>query len=293
MLTDHICRHIGEVTGEDFALARKRPAQGGCINTAMVLEQDGRRYFVKMNQAARVAMFEAEAEGLNAIRNTGTVRAPAPVCWGRAGDSGYLVLEHLKLVSGGSASLQRLGRQLAEMHRATDARFGWHRDNTIGSTPQINTRTEDWVMFWRRHRLGMQLELAANQGYRGRLQQQGERLLEKLQEFFGSYEPLPSLLHGDLWGGNYAVDTEGNPVIYDPALYYGDREADLAMTELFGGFGGAFYAAYRAAWPLDPGYGSRKTLYNLYHVLNHLNLFGGGYLAQAESMIDRLLAEVA
>lgn len=291
MLIPLICRHIEAATGTPFRAPRQRAAGGGCINSAMVLEDDARRYFVKTNDASLVAMFEAEAAGLGEIRNTGTVRAPEPVCWGNNDDGAYLVLEYIELVAGGAAS-HPLGEQLAAMHRTTRASFGWERDNTIGSTPQINTPGDDWIAFWRERRLGMQLELAARNGYRGRLQQQGERLMAKLDRLFAGYRPVPSLLHGDLWSGNYAADPAGNPVIYDPAPYYGDREADLAMTELFGGFGRTFYRAYQQAWPLDDGYRVRKTLYNVYHVVNHLNLFGGGYLGQAESMIDSLLAEI-
>jgi fructosamine-3-kinase len=177
------------------------------------------------------------------------------------------------------------------LHRQGSPSFGWHRDSHIGSTPQPNTPTTDWAAFWRDQRLGFQLHLAAANGYARTLQPAADRLLADLEALL-SHRPAPSLLHGDLWGGNLGFLRDGEPVIYDPAVYYGDREADLAMTELFGGFGGDFYAAYREAWPLDPGYGVRKTLYNLYHILNHLNLFGSGYLGQARGMIDRLLAEI-
>ena len=177
------------------------------------------------------------------------------------------------------------------MHRTTRAEFGWVRDNTIGATPQPNTPDPDWVRFWARQRLGFQLALAARNGHGGALQRLGETLLGRLPDLL-DHAPAPSLLHGDLWGGNLGYMRDGEPVIYDPAVYYGDREADLAMTELFGGFGGDFYAAYREAWPLDPGYASRRDLYNLYHVLNHLNLFGGGYLGQALNLLGRLLAQV-
>ncbi|MGZ8947750.1 MAG: fructosamine kinase family protein, partial [Methylococcaceae bacterium] len=170
--------------------------------------------------------------------------------------------------------------------------FGWHRDNTIGSTLQINNQSNDWLTFWREQRLGFQLKLAGNNGYGGSLQANGECLCSDMAILFNDYMPQPSLLHGDLWAGNAAVDKLGSPVIFDPACYYGDREADLAMTELFGGFSRDFYAAYQAVWPLDDGYDVRKTLYNLYHILNHLHLFGGGYLRQAESMMAMLLSEI-
>jgi fructosamine-3-kinase len=237
-------------------------------------------------------MFEAEAEGLRELAQAQAVRVPAPICSGTAAGLAYLVLEYIDLTGADGKSLERLGHQLAQQHRVTNSKYGWHRDNTIGSTPQINTPCDDWVEFWQQYRLGFQLALAADNGYGGGLQRQGEQLMTRLGDFFSDYTPVPSLLHGDLWGGNFAVASGGAPVIFDPAVYYGDREADLAMTELFGGFGERFYQAYRAAWPLDPGYGVRKQLYNLYHVLNHLNLFGGGYGAQAERMLDALLSEI-
>ena len=180
---------------------------------------------------------------------------------------------------------------LAQLHRTTAEAYGWHRDNTIGTTPQDNARTEDWAAFFRDRRIAPQLALAARNGHGGRLQRAGERLLAAMPLLLAGHAPVASLLHGDLWSGNAARLASGEPVIFDPAVYFGDRETDLAMTELFGGFPAAFHAAYRAAWPIDAGYPVRRTLYNLYHVLNHLNLFGGGYGAQAEAMIGQLLAE--
>jgi fructosamine-3-kinase len=285
-----IAEHIGQAGGTAFRLARHEAAGGGCINEAHILHgADGRRFFLKLNDAGKAAMFAAEAEGLSEILSSHSLRAPQPVCWGTAGGQAYLALEYLELSSRGSAS--KLGRQLAAMHRARQAQFGWRIDNTIGDTPQPNTPSPDWLEFWRDRRLHHQLRLAAKNGASRRLIDQGERLMASLTAFFTDYRPQPSLLHGDLWGGNYGF-AGGEPVVFDPAVYYGDREADLAMTELFGGFGPDFYAAYREAWPLDPGYAVRKTLYNLYHVLNHFNMFGGGYAGQAEDMIGRLLAEI-
>jgi fructosamine-3-kinase len=153
----------------------------------------------------------------------------------------------------------------------------------------VNTPSASWTEFFRERRLRYQLELAARNGYGGRLQELGAELLAHIEPLLADHTPAPSLLHGDLWGGNAAVDSEGAPVIFDPAVYYGDREADLAMTRLFGGFSAAFYSAYESAWPLPKGARARVDLYNLYHVLNHVNLFGGGYEAQAESMMERLL----
>ncbi|MDX8408342.1 MAG: fructosamine kinase family protein, partial [Mariprofundaceae bacterium] len=198
--------------------------------------------------------------------------------------------EYIAFGASVAGSERLLGEQLAAMHRHTADRFGWHRDNTIGSTVQQNTRQDDWLEFWSRHRLGFQMEQLSRRGMGCGLAAAVASLCEALPAFFSGYTPEPSLLHGDLWGGNRGFDENGAPVIFDPAVYYGDREADIAMTELFGGFGPDFYAAYQAAWPLDAGYQQRKTLYNLYHIMNHANLFGGGYLHQAESMASELLA---
>lgn len=291
MLIEAIARHISQVTDRPFRPESCQSVAGGCISAAEVLQGGGRRYFVKLNDARHLDMFAAEAAGLSEIAQSRSVRVPEPICWGVHADRAYLVLEHLDLGHGDSRSDARLGGQLAGMHRTTRPRHGWTRDNTIGSTPQINTQENDWTTFYREHRLRYQLDLASRNGYGGNLARRGESLLEKLPVFFEPYKPQPSLLHGDLWGGNYSVLRDGTPVIFDPAVYYGDRETDLAMTELFGGFGNDFYSAYRDTWPLDPGYRVRKDLYNLYHVLNHLNLFGGGYHGQAERLIDRLLGE--
>jgi fructosamine-3-kinase len=262
---------------------------GGCINESYRWESAGEPLFVKVAKAEQLTMFVAEAEGLQELARAEAVRVPQVLAVGTVDDSAFLALEWIDLGGSVATASKPLGEQLARQHRASAAEFGWHRDNTIGSTPQINTQVSTWPAFFREHRLRYQLDLAALSGYRGRLQEQGAELLERLDEFFADHEPQPSLLHGDLWGGNFGVDTEGTPVIFDPAVYYGDREADLAMTRLFGGFSASFYSAYEAAWPLPPGAGERVTLYNLYHVLNHLNLFGSGYQAQAEGMIARLL----
>jgi len=291
-LARELAHAIAAATGRPFAPAVPREVGGGCINRALVLEDGDRRYFVKLNGAARLAMFQAEAEGLRELAATRTVRVPQPVCSGTAAGQAFLALEYLPLRGLEARAQEELGTQLAQLHRATAPCFGWRRDNTIGSTPQPNDPTDDWVAFWRERRLGFQLRLAADNGYGSSLQREGETLLDRLPAFFRDYRPAASLLHGDLWGGNAAAMDSGEPVIFDPAVYYGDREADLAMTELFGGFGGRFHDAYRETWPLDAGYRVRKNLYNLYHVLNHLNLFGGGYRAQAQQMIERLLAEI-
>ncbi|MGB5733109.1 MAG: fructosamine kinase family protein [Thiohalocapsa sp.] len=286
-----IARQIADATGQPFAPRATRTVGGGCINRALVLSDGDQHWFVKVNQPALLAMFEAESDGLAAMAETASIRVPRPVCTGIADGQAFIAMEYVALGGGGGRSGALAGERLAAMHRTTAADFGWHRDNTIGSTPQRNERDRNWVRFWQRHRLGFQLDLAARNGYRGRLADRGALLLERLPALL-DHAPRPSLLHGDLWGGNMGVADDGSPVIFDPACYYGDREADLAMTELFGGFGANFYAAYDAAWPLEAGYRTRKTLYNLYHILNHLNLFGSGYRSQAETMVDRLLSEL-
>jgi len=287
---DDIAHYIAAATGSQAQLRPQGAIGGGCINRASRIRYGDTDYFVKLNEARQLDMFAAEAAGLEALRQCDLLRIPAPVCFGSNAQSAWLVMEFLPL--GGRGNAGALGEGMAAMHRITQDRFGWERDNTIGSTPQFNSPGDSWVDFWRERRLRFQLGLAARHGYGGRLQSQGERLLDCFHHLFDGYAPQASLLHGDLWSGNHAWTQAGEPAIFDPAVYYGDRETDIAMTELFGGFGGGFYSAYERAWPLDPGYPTRRTLYNLYHILNHLNLFGGGYLGQAQGMIDHLLSEL-
>ena len=261
---------------------------GGDINRAYRLELGAERFFVKTNRADLLPMFEAERIGLAAIARTDSIRVPQVFLCGSQDDEAYIVMEYIDFA--GRARPERLARSLAAMHACCHQRFGFDVDNTIGSTPQPNQYRDDWIEFWSEQRLGFQLRLAAANGFDSGLIDAGARLLEVLESFFVDYRPRASLLHGDLWSGNQAADRAGNPVIFDPACYYGDHEADLAMMELFGRPGGAFFAAYRELFPIDAGYARRRDLYNLYHVLNHANLFGGGYAAQARGMIDALLA---
>ncbi|MFA5017277.1 MAG: fructosamine kinase family protein [Methylobacter sp.] len=286
-----IVQPIESATRQPFKLLKAQPLSGGDINAAYRLQAENVSFFVKLNTRERLAMFEAEAAGLQALAQTQAMRVPKFIVCGQTTDHAFLVLEHIDLHNLNSRSEQLLGQQLAQLHQPKQAYFGWHRDNTIGSTIQVNGHYHDWITFWQEQRLGHQLTLAAAKGYGGRLQTLGEKLRTTLKPLFSGYQPQPALVHGDLWGGNVAADEQGNPVIYDPACYFGDRETDLAMTELFGGFSPAFYQAYQAVYPLDPGYTRRKTLYNLYHILNHLNLFGPSYLHQAENMLDKLLAD--
>jgi protein-ribulosamine 3-kinase len=287
-----IVEQIETATSSVFKLENARSLAGGEINSAYCLQGADKSYFAKLNRAEALAMFAAEAAGLTELAATCTVRIPRPVVHGKTAAHAFLVLEYIEFGSSSKASNRLFGQQLALLHQHPQPYFGWHRDNTIGSTPQPNIRNDDWIEFWRTQRLQHQLHLAAAKGYCGHLQAKGEQLCDKLASFFDGYHPQPALLHGDLWGGNAATDKQGNPVMFDPACYYGDREADLAMTELFGGFSPDFYATYRDIYPVDQGYATRKMLYNLYHILNHLNLFGSSYLRQAETMMGSLLSEI-
>lgn len=281
---------LGEALGRRVDIRLAREVGGGCIHRAYCATDGGQSWFVKVNEASRADLFAAEADGLRALAQ-GPLRVPEVICCGATGEQSFLVLEWLNLGAGAPRDYAKLGQQLARLHELAGPHYGWRRDNYIGSTPQSNAADTSWPRFFGTARLAPQLGLARSNGH-VRLYAKGEKLLQALPQLFGGHAPQPSLLHGDLWGGNAAFLAEGTPVIFDPAAYYGDREADLAMTELFGDFREDFYAAYRAHSPLDPGYRVRKTLYNLYHVLNHANLFGGGYAAQAEKMMDRLSGEV-
>lgn len=282
---------IGLATQQPFHEAKRIRIGGGCINqTFCVTGRDGRRFFIKLNTTGSLTMFQAEAAGLNALAATQTIRVPHAITCGVTGSNAFMALEYLGLNAHGDSAL--FGEQLAALHRSPQKQFGFAQDNFIGSTSQPNTQTTDWLAFWRERRLGFQLRLAAQKGHADRLRSLGEKLLDALPNFFAGYSPTPSLLHGDLWSGNHGYLGDGTPVIFDPAAYCGDRESDIAMTELFGGYPANFYAAYRATWPLDSGYTTRRDLYNLYHILNHANLFGGSYAKQAEQLTLKLLAAV-
>ena len=278
---------VSDVAGE-FRIERATPASGGCIHRSYVLEGGARRFFAKTNDRSQLDNFAAEADGLTALASAGA-RVPSPLRSGSTEREAFLVLEYLDLR--GTGDYAALGRVLAVVHSTRGEQYGWTRGNYVGATPQLNAPSRSWSDFWRDARLAPQLELTGESGLGSALLRRGEKLLAALPQLLAGYAPAPSLLHGDLWSGNAAFLADGSPVLFDPAVYFGDREADLAMTELFGGFPKAFYAAYREAAPLDQGYAVRKDLYNLYHVLNHANLFGGGYAAQAERMIERLLSE--
>lgn len=292
---------ISSIIGRPFELENRSVMSGGSINQAFQIhgktvvagKSEVLHFFIKTNHESYVDMFEAEAAGLAEIQKTQSITVPKVFCSGVVAKQSYIVMEALSISQSNADSAALLGKQLAQMHQYKKDHFGWYRDNTIGTTQQLNAQvkasTENWIEFWREQRLGYQLVLAKQNGANASLLNKGYELQNQLALFFKGYTVEASILHGDLWSGNYAYLKGGEPVIYDPAVYYGDRETDIAMTELFGGFSAGFYQAYNQAWPLDKGYQQRKPLYNLYHVLNHFNLFGGGYAMQAESMMDNLI----
>ena len=258
---------------------------GGCIADGQKLQfRDGRALFLKSGRLPE-GLFAAEAAGLEALHRAATIlRIPAPIAVGSKSEP-YLLLEWIDSGRRGSAFAERLGEGLAEVHRSSADRYGFESDNFIGSTPQPNDWCDSWLEFFGERRLRYQVDLALRCGrLDGGLGSAIERIIDRLPDLLPESE-RPSLIHGDLWGGNLMCDGEGNPALIDPAVYYGHREADLAMTRLFGGFPGRFYSSYQSAWPLDPGFDERVELYNLYHMLNHLNLFGGGYLGSVQSIV--------
>lgn len=261
---------------------------GGSINEAYRVATDGGPVFLKLNSATNVDMFEAEADGLRALREAGTIVVPEVLAHGVAADTAFLALEWLTLGRRTAMAEAALGVALARQHRIVSEQFGWHRDNYIGLTRQSNGVASDWTVFFRDTRLGLQLRLAVDRGIPVPIRESVEQLLVRVGTFFAEETVSPSLLHGDLWSGNWGATADGQACIFDPAVYFGDREADLAMTRLFGGFGRDFYVAYDTEWPLSSGWERRVDLYNLYHLLNHFNLFGEGYLSQITAALNRL-----
>ena len=269
-----------------------RRVSGGSINSSFILGSDTQQIFIKINLRKHLEMFEAEAAGLSVIANTNTILSPGVLCTGHNTKVSFIAMQALTLQSRVPATCYRkFGQQLAKLHRNQQPRFGAKLDNTIGTTPQINTLSTSWFDFWRIHRLGFQLELARKNGAPVALVEDGLRLNEKFEALF-DVPPKASCLHGDLWQGNWGFNESGVAVIFDPAHYFGDRETDIAMTTLFGRAPPEFYAAYTAAYPLRDGYAIRESFYNLYHILNHLNLFGVSYAKRAHRIILTLLSEL-
>ncbi|XP_014522475.1 protein-ribulosamine 3-kinase, chloroplastic isoform X2 [Vigna radiata var. radiata] len=276
--------------GKATKITKISPVGGGCINLASRYDTDVGSFFVKTNRSIGPSMFEAEALGLGAMYETRTICVPKPYKFGPLPTGGsFIIMEFIQF--GASRGFQsELGRKLAEMHKAgkSSKGYGFDVDNTIGSTPQINTWSSDWVQFYGEHRLGYQLKLLLDQFGDRTIYEKGQRLVKSMGRLFVNVEIEPCLLHGDLWSGNISSNKNGEPVILDPACYYGHSEAEFGMSWC-AGFGGSFYDSYFKVMPKQPGFEERRDLYMLYHYLNHYNLFGSGYRSSAMSIIDDYL----
>lgn len=260
---------------------------GGCISDAFkITTAVGSNYFLKYNPSTSNDMFIKEANGLKELAKSAAIRVPEVLGF----DDDYILLEYISTGSKKKNFFEEFGRSFAEMHKFTSESFGFYEDNCIGSNPQKNIPAEkektNWVEFYFDKRILFQFKLAEKLGNSTDELRRGISKLEiKIQEIIGNSNEKPALLHGDLWSGNYMVGENSSAVLIDPAVYYGNREADLGMTKLFGGFGSEFYKSYNETFLLEDGYEYRENIYKLYHVLNHLNLFGGGYYSQALSLI--------
>lgn len=255
---------------------------GGDINMAYLCMVDGELFFVKVNHHSLPGFFAREKEGLEALSKIGNLNTPTPLATFEHENRQALIMTGYKMTPLKRAGFYQAGVHLANCHQMTAEKFGWPQTNYLGTTPQRNDWRNHWIEFYVEQRLIVQLELLGSQKARSFITK-----LNAFEKLFDSYQPVPSLLHGDLWFGNLSATADGD-IFYDPASYYGDRETDLAMTELFGGFPSAFYDGYESVWPLDRGYSKRKAWYQLYHLLNHANLFGGHYVEQSMNLLNQL-----
>jgi protein-ribulosamine 3-kinase len=260
---------------------------GGCISDAYkITTNDNSNFFLKYNSSISNDMFITEANGLKELVKANTIRIPEVLTF----DKEYILLEFIQMGIKNKNFFEEFGRSFAKMHKYTSDNYGFYENNFIGSNPQKNipeqNEKSNWSEFYFNKRILFQLQLAEKLGNSTEELRKGISKLEnKISEIIDDSEEKPSLLHGDLWSGNYMVDESGSAVLIDPAVYYGHREADLGMTKLFGGFSSEFYSGYQEEFPLKDGYEYRENIYKLYHVLNHLNLFGSGYYHQAISLI--------
>lgn len=276
--------------GSKVVIEMGSPKSGGCINCATLIKTDaGNTFFLKYNPSSPSNMFQAEANGLKELSKAEQLRVPKVIAFSeyQADVTPFILMEYLPSAQKSDHFFELFGRGFAQMHQIKQQQYGFFENNFIGSTPQINDLMDNWVDFFREKRLGYQVELAKKSNlWSSKLDQLWDQLSSKLEEIIGEPNEPPSLLHGDLWSGNYIVGPEGKPCIIDPAVYYGNREADLSMTELFGGFDRRFYDSYKEAYPLEPGYNDRVKVYKLYHLLNHLNLFGSSYQGSVKAILQ-------
>lgn len=280
---------ICERLGLDSSQVQTRAVGGGDIAQASLIQAGGQTVFIKTLALEHAGLLAAEADGLAALRAAAAARVPQVLGCGEAENLAWLALEGLDLQSRSGQADACLGRQLADLHRRTGDRFGWQADNFIGLTPQPNTPTDDWAAFFGDRRLGYQMERLARNRPEALSSGLIDRALRRWEQLAADHQPAVALLHGDLWSGNAAALADQEPVIFDPAVHYGDRECDLAMSALFGGFSTAFYRSYENAWPLPAGWEARRPWYQFYHLLNHANLFGGGYLSRARHELAALI----
>ncbi len=274
-----------QAAGDPAPLESIHPVSGGSISRTFRVETNNRRYMIKMHETAPADFFQKEAEGLRLLKHAGELGVPHVFYV----DKHSIVMEWVEGLRAPDTD-EKLGRGLARLHRdhTSSQGFGLSFDNYIGQLPQPNGWQDDWLTFLREKRLGFQAELAVKQGCFSRERgKKMERLLQSLDQWIDPQQVRPSLLHGDLWGGNWICGPDGVPYLIDPAVFYGDREFDLAFSEMFGGFSSAFYQAYREEYPLSPGYEERKPLYQLYYLLVHLNLFGESYGPSVDRILRR------
>ena len=277
--------HIGSVVGAPIIDVHS--VSGGDISHAYKLSTQSNILFCKLQMKSEaLEMFKAESNGLNAIRNTGVIKAPEVYYCEPWREGAILVMEFLEAKMPTETELAELGTQLAALHQQSNYSFGWERDNFIGSLPQPNTKNSDWSSFYVKERLVPQLELAVSHGMLSDKEiPSDEKMMEVLGELFAGSKP--SLLHGDLWSGNYLICSDGTPCLIDPAVYYGHSEVDIAMSRLFGGFGPGFYRAYESIIPQDHFSDDRIRVYQLYYLLVHLNLFGKSYYSSVTSILKQ------
>jgi fructosamine-3-kinase len=282
-------RHISTSIGTEFKIKETIRISGGDISESYMVSDDEQRFFVKINSKGFLSHFIAEADNLSHLAQTSSVKTPSVIDFGKSKTSAFLILDYLP-----TRPLQlaepshQFGQHLAYLHNWGEQKeFGFDNDNYIGATPQSNRWQKKWSNFFSDQRIGCQLELLKEKGIEFG---DTDEIVGVVKEVLSHHNPKPSLLHGNLWHGNCA-DTPQGPVCYDSAVYWGDSECDLAMTELFGRFPDAFYKGYNSIKIIDPGYKHRKEIYNLYHILNHCNQFGGHYLGDAQLRIEKLLQQ--
>ena len=283
-----ISTQLSETLMFSFEIIEKTKLQGGEVNDCYMISDGEQRYFVKTNKRDFLSKFEVEAENIRIMRESNTVFVPELIMTGKTKENAFIVLNYLPVKPlDNAANSFKFGQQLAKLHQWGEQKeYGFDQDNYLGATLQPNKWDKKWNRFFAEQRIGWQLQL---------MQEKGINLVDindfthLISDKLAGHQPKPSLLHGDLWHGNAASSVFG-PICYDSACYWGDRECDLAMTELFEGFQPEFYQGYESVFPLEPGYHDRKEIYNLYHLLNHYNLFGGHYLAESERAINKVLS---